>query len=117
MPGGYKNIKPGDNPKPFKKGQIGNPKGRPKLPDLDELLALVLGDVKQGKTAAQAILEAQRMKAVKGDTRAAEMLLDRGYGKATQTVDTKTQVSVLKVQTQIIPCDVPIASNEKEVDL
>lgn len=29
MPGGNKNIKPSDNPKPFKKGQSGNPKGQP----------------------------------------------------------------------------------------
>lgn len=29
MPGGNKNIKPSDNPKPWKKGQSGNPKGQP----------------------------------------------------------------------------------------
>ena len=29
MPGGRGNIKPSDNPKPFKKGDIPNPKGRP----------------------------------------------------------------------------------------
>lgn len=30
MPGGKGNIKPSDNPKPFKKGNNANPKGRPK---------------------------------------------------------------------------------------
>jgi len=30
MPGGDKNIRPSDNPKPFKKGASGNPNGRPK---------------------------------------------------------------------------------------
>lgn len=30
MPGGNKNIKPSDNPKPFKKGVAPNPNGRPK---------------------------------------------------------------------------------------
>ena len=74
--------------KPFKKGQSGNPKGRPKkIPELRELLANVLGDEKDGKTAAEAILMALRNKAIKGDVRAAELLLDRAYGKARQDFD------------------------------
>lgn len=74
-----------DNLKPFKKGQSGNPKGRPpKLPKLDELLAKVLGEEKDGKSAAEAILMALRAKAAKGDIRAAEVLLERGYGKSKQ---------------------------------
>ena len=71
--------------KPFKKGQSGNPNGRPKkIPELRELLANVLGDEKDGKSAAEAILMALRNKAIKGDVRAAELLLDRAYGKAKQ---------------------------------
>ena len=70
-------------PHKWKKGQSGNPAGRPKkLPELRELLAHVLGDEKDGKTAAEAILMALRAKATKGDVRAAELLLDRAYGKA-----------------------------------
>lgn len=81
-----KNIEPHK----FKKGQTGNPKGRPrKLPELDKLLDNVLGEEKDGLTAAEAILKALRLKATKGDVRAAELLLDRAYGKAKQTVDTK----------------------------
>lgn len=73
---------------PFKKGVSGNPKGRPKkLPDLEILLADVLGETKDGKTAAQAILMALRSKATKGDVRAAEVLLDRAWGKAKNHVD------------------------------
>lgn len=72
--------------KPFKKGQSGNPKGRPKLPDLKEALAKVLGDEKEGKTAVEAILMALRKKAVAGDTKAAQILLDRGYGGSIQKV-------------------------------
>lgn len=72
---------------PFKPGQSGNPNGRPrKLPQLDKLLAEVLGDEKDGKTAAERVLIALQKKAEKGDVRAAEVLLDRGYGKAIQTV-------------------------------
>ena len=72
----------------WKKGESGNPKGRPKkIPELRELLANVLGDQKDGKTAAEAILMALRNKAIKGDVRAAELLLDRAYGKARQDFD------------------------------
>ena len=73
----------------FKKGQSGNPNGRPrKLPELDKLLADVLGEEKDGITAGEAILKALRAKATKGDVRAAEVLLDRAYGKPKQTHET-----------------------------
>ena len=76
------------NNKPFKKGESGNPNGRPKkLPELDKLLADVLGEEKDGITAGEVILKALRAKAAKGDVRAAEVLLDRAYGKAKQTMD------------------------------
>jgi hypothetical protein len=71
----------------FKKGQTGNPKGRPKLPDIREALAKVLADEKDGVTALEATLRALRAKAIRGDVRAAEALLDRAFGKAAQTVD------------------------------
>lgn len=72
----------------FKKGQSGNPKGRPrKLPDLDHLLAEVLGDEKDGRTATEAILMKLRSMAVSGNIRAAEVLLDRAHGKAKQAID------------------------------
>jgi hypothetical protein len=81
---GYKDIKPR-----WKKGESGNLKGRPpKLPELDKLLAQVLGEEKDGITAAEVILKAIRAKAAKGDVRASELLLDRAYGKPKQTLDT-----------------------------
>lgn len=74
--------------KPFKKGQSGNPNGRPKkLPALDKLLADVLGEEKDGLTAADAILRKLRAMAAAGNIRAAEILLDRAYGKAKQTME------------------------------
>ena len=84
-------FEPGKIPegaKPFQKGKSGNPKGRPKkLPELDKLLADVLGEEKDGVTAADAILRKLRAMAASGNIRAAEILLDRAYGKAKQTVD------------------------------
>lgn len=72
----------------MKKGETLNPNGRPrKLPELDKLLADVLGEEKDGVTAAEAILKALMLKASKGDTRAAEILLDRGWGKVKQNMN------------------------------
>jgi hypothetical protein len=76
------------NLKKIPKGVSGNPNGRPrKLPQLDQLLAEVLGEEKDGITAAQAILMKLRQKATSGDVRAAEIMLDRAYGKAKQPLD------------------------------
>jgi len=81
----------------WKKGQSGNPNGRPKkLPQLKELMALVLGEEKDGMSAAEAILKAQRAKAAKGDTRAAEWLFERGYGKAQTHIDITTDGEKIK---------------------
>jgi len=81
------------NLKPFQKGNPGGP-GRPKkLPKLDELMAEVLGEEKDGITAAQAILSALRAKASKGDVKAAQLLLDRGYGKAKETIEQNITVA------------------------
>ena len=78
-------IKRGGNTM-WKKGQSGNPAGKPKkLPELDQLLADVLSEEKDGIEAAKAILMAIRAKATKGDVRAAEMLLDRAYGDRKST--------------------------------
>lgn len=76
-------------PYKFKPGQSGNPNGRPKkLPELDHLLAEVLGE--ESGNEAKAILQALLTKAKKGDVRAAEVLFDRAYGKAKQDVTQRT---------------------------
>lgn len=99
------------NLKPFKKGRSGNPRGRPKkLPELDKLLADVLGEEKDGLTAAEAILKAIRSKAFRGDVRAAEVLLDRAWGKAKQSIDHTTDGK--QIPTAVI--HVPIAMTAEE---
>ena len=86
----------------FKKGQTGNPKGRPKkLPELDKLIAEVLGEEKDGITAAEAILKKLRHMASTGNLRAAEILLDRGYGKPKQHLE-HTGANGGPIQTTVI---------------
>ena len=75
------------NSKPFRKGQSGNPKGRPKLPDLKEAMARALGGDAEGQSYLDTILRALRDKAEGGDVRAAELLLNRAFGMAKQNVD------------------------------
>lgn len=76
------------NLKPFKKGQSGNLKGRPrKLPELDKLLDEVMGQGADGKSIAKQILDALAKKAKGGDVKAAEVLLDRAYGKVKQPIE------------------------------
>lgn len=60
----------------WKKGQSGNPKGRPKkIPDLHSSLAMVMSEEQNDKTALDAILLRLRADALKGNIRATELLL------------------------------------------
>jgi hypothetical protein len=95
--------------KPFSKGDPRiNRKGRPKkLPKLDELLAEVLGsETEEGKTAAEQILEAMKKRATHyGDVKAAQLLLDRGYGKVKEKLDITTdgeKINEQKIQIEIV---------------
>lgn len=110
-----KDYKVGKNKPPvdtrWKKGQSGNPIGCPrKLPALDKLMAEVLGkEDGKGKTEAQKILEAVIKRAMKGDVKAAEMLLNRGYGLPKQTLNIETApIPIMTVD--------PLASETKEAD-
>ena len=75
---------------PFKKGHKGGP-GRPKLPDLKEILAKVLSkENEEGKSEAEQILEALKRQAKAGNVKASQLLLDRGYGKVKESLDITT---------------------------
>lgn len=81
----------------FKKGKSGNPDGRPKeIPELKTLLAEVLSDIhtSTGKSNAEAILRSLMQKALKGDVRACEVLLERGWGKVMQQMNLSGTVGV-----------------------
>lgn len=84
--------------KPFTKNDSRiNRRGRPvKIRNLDELLRDVLDeDTVNGLQAMHAVLLALRAKALKGDTRATELLLDRRYGKlkTLSEIDLTSQLS------------------------
>ena len=76
----------------FKPGQSGNPAGKkPKLPEIDALLAKVLGQETNNQTLAEGILISLANTALKGKgaekNRAAEILLNRGYGMPKQKTE------------------------------
>ena len=89
---------------PYKKGHKGGP-GRPKLPDLKEIFAKILGaETAEGKTEAEAIIEALKKQAKAGNVKASQLLLDRGWGKVKDQVDITTNDESLnnKIQIEII---------------
>jgi hypothetical protein len=89
----------------WKKGQSGNPKGRPKkpLPILEEILSVVLNDEQNGISALEAMLMALRSKAVRGDIKAVEVLLDRAYGKSKQSFEMAEGSQPLRVIMPTLP--------------
>ena len=86
------NPKSKTNLKPIVKGEVRNPNGAPrKLPKLDVILANVLGEEnKDGKTAAEEIVEALKKQAKAGNVKASQLLLDRGWGKIKESLDITT---------------------------
>ena len=85
------NLKNLEKRKPFKKNDPRiNRDGRPKLPDISEALEKVLNEEKDGLKALDAVLKSLRNKAIKGDVRAIQELLDRAYGKSKQHIDHTT---------------------------
>ena len=56
-----------------------NKKGRPKLPSLQEEMAKLLSDEKNGMNALSIILKILERESLKGNIRAIELLLKRAY--------------------------------------
>jgi hypothetical protein len=93
----------------FKKGQSGNPAtqfsasnqpenpGRkPKLPEIDVLLADMFGDTGEGKSGAEIVMKSLYDEARSGNVRAAEVLLNRMYGMVKQESDINLKTSGVK---------------------
>lgn len=78
-----------ENLKSWKKGQSGNPHGRPrKVPALDTLLSNI------PEADWQKVIDKIKNKAKTGNMRAAEVLLDRAYGKPKQSMDFNGSVTL-----------------------
>jgi hypothetical protein len=71
----------------FKKGQSGNPKGRPPLRDIKDVLKDLLSQEKNGTQLIDGLMSVVVNKALKGDLKAVDMLLSYTFGKATQRTE------------------------------
>ncbi len=71
----------------FKKGQSGNPKGRPPLRDIKVVLQDLLSQEKNGTQLIDGLMSVVVNKALKGDLKAVDMLLSYTFGKATQRTE------------------------------
>jgi hypothetical protein len=79
----------------FKKGETGNPSGRPKLTKLTEALREQLTEEMPSapeRTVAEAIARALIREAVSGNVQAAREIADRTEGKPKQSIDVDLQV-------------------------
>jgi hypothetical protein len=98
-------MREGKNKGKLKSGNTVNV-GRPKkLPALDLIMANVLGAEKDGISAGEAIIMKLREQALKGDIKAAQILLDRGWGKPKQNIDITTQGEKVTAPTIIFTKD------------
>ena len=76
--------------------------GRPKKMNLERLLKKVLLEKIDDRKALEGILIKLRDMALAGDIRAAELLLDRTFGKPKTTVETTGKIAVVSIN-YIIP--------------
>lgn len=92
-----------------------NRKGRPpQLPNLTEILAKVLGEESNGTTATEKIITALKKKAYYGDNRAAELLLDRAFGKVQQQMSVETKLEIATPIVQIIKNESGKLANDEQ---
>ena len=81
-------MREGRNGGKLKSGNTKNVGRKKELPELSAIIANSLGEEKDGVTDAEAIFNAMKAKAKKGDHKAAEFVFGYGYGKPKQTTDT-----------------------------
>ena len=113
-PRSLRNLRP-----PWRKGESGNPSGRPKRPLTDAYnaqLARVKEGDRQNRTYAQLIAEAMMKQALKGNVMATREITDRIEGKARQAVDVTVETPLeFNVQVNFVDADgkvQPTALNE-----
>lgn len=125
MPGGKGNIRPEDNPKPFKKGENGGgyPKGVPNSKTrLLRLLKLVqektnpVTGEKEMFSVAEQLDMVLISKALKGDIRAYQEIFDRLEGKATQETKVITNEPIQQPIIQVVTNTNTPPLNNNEAD-
>jgi hypothetical protein len=73
--------------------------GRPKkIPPLEDLLNENMTEIKDGLMAADLVIKKLRQKAVQGDMKAIQYLLDRMYGKPKETLEHKGEIKTEAVR-------------------
>ncbi len=127
MPGGKGNIRPSDNPKPFKKGENGGgyPKGLPNAKTrLKRLLKLVQetqhpisGEVEDMSIAEQ-LDAALVLKAMSGDVKAYDQIMSRIEGKMKESIElTGSGAGVSKIEIEIITARHPDEDDKPETSI
>jgi hypothetical protein len=100
-------FEPGNKTGPrWKKGQSGNPKGRPRTRYLSKAAIEWLGSASEkdpNLTNAEAIIAAVGKKALNGDVYAAAWLADRTEGKPRQAVEISTDDRMRQVIEKALP--------------
>ena len=99
MPGGYKNINGNDGNTFSSTNQPGNQGRKKKIPNLDRLLADVLGSENPDKSEIHAVLKLLLKEAKKGNVNAATAILNRAYGMPKQTNDTNLNIGGAEAET------------------
>jgi hypothetical protein len=137
MSKGYKKIQPSDNPKPFVKGQSGNPDGRPKkiytiikemgysADDMKsvfkELCWYTVNELKElfkdeNKPAIVRIVSNQLWLSLsKGDMGKAREILEYTLGKPTQSSELEIKGNTPLPIINVYNSQIPLSSNEDEV--
>jgi len=90
----------------WKKGQSGNPKGRPrKLPSLNVALTKVFGVTADDDVSkVELILEAMYKQAIKkGNVQAANLILDRMHGKPKQSIQVSGALEAREEVSKLMP--------------
>lgn len=82
---------------PYKPGQCGNPKGRPKGKGIRYHMKQIAEeiDLKTGKTEGRLLAEALSKHARKGHSKAIDVIVDGVDGKLAQSLEVKGEIQVL----------------------
>ncbi len=79
----------------WKKGQSGNPKGRPKGTSIARAIRALLEDGVKGDDLQKALARVAISRALNGDVRFYQMVLERTDGKVVDKVETDSTVEIV----------------------